>query len=55
MDQNNSVDVNKYRIILNTFGIKNHVSKTTHNLGHTLDLVIDCVEKSIIGCVNFEP
>ena len=55
MDQQNSVDANKFRGILNNYGMKNHVNKATHNLGHTLDLVIDCVENSIIGNVYVEP
>ena len=55
MDQQKSVDANKFRSILNNFCMKNHVNKATHNLGHTLDLVIDCVQSPIVRCVNFEP
>ena len=55
MDQQNSVDANKFRSVLNNFGLKNHVNKATHNLGHTLDLIIDCVENSIVGSVYVEP
>lgn len=36
IDQQNSVD--------NTFGLKSQVNKATHNLGHSLYLVIDCRE-----------
>ena len=53
MDQQKNVDKNKFRIMLNNFGMKNHVNKATHNLGHTLDLVIGCVENSIVENVNF--
>ena len=35
--------------------MKNHVNKATHNLGHTIDLVIDCDENYIIGNVHVEP
>ena len=49
------LDANKICSLLNNFGMKNHVNKTTHNFGHTLDLVIDCVENSVVGCVNVEP
>ena len=44
MDQQNSFDANKFRSIPNNFGLKNHVNKAKHILGHTLDLIIDCVE-----------
>ena len=46
MNQRNSVDANKFRSILNKFGKENHVNR---------DLVIDCVENSIVGIVNVEP
>ena len=36
-------------------GMKGHVNKATHDLGHTLDIVIDCVDSSIVGCANVEP
>jgi len=36
MDQQNSVDANKFRSVLNNVGLKNYVNKATHNLGHTL-------------------
>ena len=55
MDQQNIVDANKFRSILNNFGMKNHVNKATHNLGHTLDLVIECVENPIVRYINVEP
>ena len=55
MDQQNSVDANVFRSIFNNFGLKNHVNKATHNLGLTLDLIIDCVENSIVGIVYIEP
>ena len=55
MDQQDSVDANEFRIILNNFRMKNQVNKATHNLGHIFDHVIDCVEKSIVACVNVEP
>ena len=55
MDQQNSVYANKFRGILNNYGMKNHVNRATHNLGHTLDLVIDCDENSIIGNLHVEP
>ena len=55
MDQQNSVDANKFRSILNNFCMKNQVNKATHNLGHSLDLVIDCVENTVVRCVNVEP
>ena len=45
MVQQNSVDTNKFRSILNNFGVKTHLNKATHNLRHTLDLVTDFVEK----------
>ena len=32
----------------------NFVNKATHNLGKTLDLVIDCVENYIVRCENAE-
>ena len=41
--------------ILNNFGLKNHVNKATHNLGHSFDLIMDCVEMSIVGGVNVVP
>ena len=40
MDQQNSVDANKFRSILNIFGIQNHVKRPTHNLGHPLTLLL---------------
>ena len=52
--EQNRIDANKFRSILNNFSIKIHLNKATHNLGHILDLVIDCVDKSIVGCVNVE-
>ena len=55
MDQQNSVGAIKFRSVFNNFGPKNHVKKTTHNLGHTLDLIIDFVENSIVGSVYVEP
>ena len=55
VDKQNSVDANTFRSILNNFGMKRHVNKATQNLGHTLDLVIDCVENSIVGSVNVQP
>ena len=55
MDQQNSVDANNFRIVLNNFGLKNHVNKATHNLGHTLDLIIECVKSSRVGMVYVEP
>ena len=55
MDKRNSVDVNKFRGILNNFVMKNHVNKANHNLGHTFDLVNDCVKNSLVGSVIFEP
>ena len=39
------------RSVLNNFGLKNHVNKATDNLGHTLDLIIDCFENSLVGSV----
>ena len=51
----NSVDANKFRSILNNVGLKNHVNKATHNLGHTLYLAIDSVENPIVKCINAEP
>ena len=54
MDQKNSFDVNKFRSILNTFGLKIHVNKAANNLGHTLDLVTVRDEKSLVGSVNIE-
>ena len=51
IDQQNSVDAKKFRSVLNNFGLKNNVSKATHNLGHTLDLIIDWVEDSIVESV----
>ena len=55
MDQQISVDANKLRSILKKFGMKNHVYNATHNLGRTLDLIIECVENSILRSVNVEP
>ena len=55
MDQQKSVDANKIRSVLVNFGLKNHVNKATHYLGHTLDLIIDCVENCIVGSVYVEP
>ena len=55
MDQQNSVDANKFRSTFNKFCMKNHVNKATYNLGHTLDLVIDSVENLIVRCINVEP
>ena len=55
IDQQNSVDVNKFRSILNDFVMKNHVNKATHNLWHILDLVFECVENSKVGCEKIEP
>ena len=55
MDQQNSVDANKFCSVLNNLGLKNHVNYATHNLGHTLDLSIVCVENFIVGSVYVEP
>ena len=55
MIQQNSGDANEFRSILNNFGLKNHVKNPTHNLGHTLDLVIDYLENLIIFIVNGKP
>ena len=55
MDQQNSVHANKFRGILNNYGMKNHVNEATQNLGHTLHLVIDCDKNSIYGNVHVEP
>ena len=55
MDKQNSVDANKFRRKLNNFSLKNHVNKVTHNLGHTLDHIIDGVEKFLVGDVSVEP
>ena len=55
MDQQNSVDAKKFRSVLNNFGLKNYVTKATHNLGHTLDIIIDFVENSIVRSVYVEP
>ena len=33
----------KFRSVLSNFGLKNHVNTATQNLGHTFDLIIDCV------------
>ena len=52
MNQQKSVGANKIRIILKNFVLKNHVNKATHNIGHTLVLVADCVENPIVGNVN---
>ena len=54
-DQQNSVLANKFRSVLNNFGLKNHVNKATHNFRHILDLFIDCVEDSMVGIVYVEP
>ena len=55
VDQQNSVNANKFRSMLNKFGLKNHVDKDTHNLGHTLDHINVCVENSTVGSVYVEP
>ena len=55
MDQHKSVDINKFCSILNNFGLKKNVNKATHNSGHTLDLIIDCIENSIVRSVIVEP
>ena len=55
MDQQNVVDANKFCCTLNNLGLKNHVNQTTHDLEHTLDLVTDCVEISIVESVYAEP
>ena len=52
MDQQNSVNSNKFLSIHNDFGLKNHVINATLKLGQTLDVVIDCVEISIVRKVN---
>ena len=54
IDQQNSSDA-IVRKILYKFGQKNHVNMAAHNLGHTLDLVVDCVENFSVGSVIVEP
>ena len=54
MDQQNCVVANEFRSELNNFGLENHVNKATHNLGNTLDIIIECVENSIVGSVYVE-
>ena len=55
MDQQNSVDANKFRCILNNLDMKNHVNKATYYLGHTLDLVIGCGENAIVRNLHVKP
>ena len=55
MEQQDSVDANIFRSILNSFDMKNHVNKATHYFGHTLDLVIECTENPIVRWINVEP
>ena len=55
MDQQNSVDANEFRSILYNFGMKNFANKATHNLEHTLDLVIECDENPVVRCIIVEP
>ena len=54
-EQQNSVDANNFWYFTNNFSLKNHVNEATHNFGHTLDLIIDCVENSIVESVCVEP
>ena len=55
MNQQNSVDANDLRSSLDNYCLKNLKNKATHNLGHSQDLVIDCVENSTAWSLIIEP
>ena len=56
MDQQNSVDTNTFRSVLNNFRLKTHVNKVTQNLGHNLGIITGCFENSMVGstCVEHQ-
>ena len=48
MDVGDSPDTKKFNDLLDCFNLKNHVSKSTHENGHTLDLIITRENDNII-------
>lgn len=51
MELQNDAHASTFRELLQSAGLRHHVTKTTHRSGHTLDLIIDRQESKIISNV----
>ena len=51
MELQNDAHASTFRELLQSAGLRHHVTKTTHRRGHTLDLIIDRQESKIISNV----
>jgi hypothetical protein len=51
MELQNDAHASTFRELLQSAGLRHHVTKTTHRSGHTLDLIIDRQEGKIISNV----